>query len=139
VIGSCKTYSEKDLAQFDSKIEKYVKKSKIPYQRTETGLFLYIENEGEGDEFIKFTDRVTFSYVGKLMNGRIFDKKTKDNPVTYETRVLIEGWKEAFAYLKKGGKAKLVVPPQLGYGDEKLSDIPQNSILFFDVEILDVE
>lgn len=139
LFTACKTYSEDDLTQFDKTIKTYVKKSKLPYQKTESGLYLLIEQEGEGEETIKFTDKVTFAYEGKLLNGKVFDKRTKDNPVTFETRVLIEGWKEAFAYLKKRGKAKLVVPPQLGYGDEKLSDIPQHSILLFDVEILEVE
>lgn len=139
VISACKTYSDSDLNSFDKKIQAYVQKSKLPYKKTESGLYLFIEKEGEGEEYIKFTDRVTFAYEGRLLNGKVFDKQTKDNPVIFETRVLIEGWKEAFAYLKKGGKAKLVVPPQLGYGEENLEAIPQNSILLFDVEILEVE
>ena len=135
----CNTYSDKDLQVFDQQIQEYVKKQPVPFEKSESGLYYYIENEGEGDEYIKFTDKVTFAYDGRLLDGELFDRRTRDNPVTFETRVLIEGWKEAFAYLKKGGKVKLVIPPNLGYGDKKLSDIPKHSVLVFNVEILDVE
>ncbi len=138
-VFGCNTYSDKDLQEFDQQIQKYVKKQPVPFEKSESGLYYYIEKEGEGEEYIKFTDKVTFAYEGRLLNGELFDRRTRDNPVTFETRVLIEGWKEAFAYLKKGGKAKLVIPPNLGYADKNLDDIPKNSVLVFDVEILDVE
>jgi len=136
---ACDTYSEKDLAAFDKKIKEYVEKQPLKFEKSETGLYYYMENEGEGDEYIKFTDNVTFAYEGRLLNGELFDRRTRDNPVTFDTRVLIEGWKEAFAYLKKGGKAKLIIPPSLGYGDKEVGNIPKNSILVFDVEIIAVD
>ncbi len=139
VSFSCQTYSDEDLSNFDKEIKTYVQKQPEKFEKTESGLYLHIENEGEGEEFIKFTDKVTFCYSGKLLNGQVFDQCSKENPVTFETRVLIDGWKEAFSSLKKGGKAKLVVPPQLGYADSKLDKVPANSVLIFDVEILDVE
>lgn len=137
-LTACKTYSEKDIAGFDSKIQKYVAKSGIPYKRSESRLYYYIEKEGEG-EYIKYTDEVSFVYEGKLLNGDLFDASHKRKPFTMEVSKLIEGWKEAFAYLKNGGKAKLIIPPTLGYGDHDLKDIPPHSILLFDLEITDVK
>jgi FKBP-type peptidyl-prolyl cis-trans isomerase len=138
LVVSCKTYSEEDKTKFDQKIEKFVAKSGIPYTRSESGLYYFIEKEGEGAN-LKFTDEVSFTYVGKLLNGKTFDGKHKRTPLTFEVSKLIEGWKEAFMYLKKGGKAKLIIPPTLGYGDHDLPDIPPHSILVFDIEIKDVK
>lgn len=137
-ISGCKTYSEEDKSGFDKKIEQFISKSDRKYERSESGLYYSIEKEGEG-EFIKYTDEVSFTYVGKFLSGQTFDGKNKRTPITFEVSKLIEGWKEAFMYLKKGGKAKLIVPPTLGYGDHDLDDIPPHSILVFDVEITDVK
>jgi FKBP-type peptidyl-prolyl cis-trans isomerase FkpA len=136
-LVGCKTYSEEDKSEFDKKIEKFIAKSDIKYERSESGLYYFIENVGEGD-LIKFNDEVSFTYTGKLLNGKTFDGMHKRTPVTYEVSKLIEGWKEAFMYLKKGGKVKLIIPPTLGYGDHDLPDIPPHSILVFDIEIIDV-
>ena len=133
----CKTYSEEDKSKFDQKIKKYIAKSKTKFQRSESGLYYHIENLGEG-EFIKFNDEVSFTYTGKFLSGKTFDGMHKRTPITFEVSKLIEGWKEAFLYLKKGGKATLIIPPTLGYGDNNLPDIPPNSILVFEVEVIDV-
>ncbi len=133
----CKTYSEDDRDGFDAKIKRYLEKSPVKYEKSESGLYYYIEKEGEGP-YIKATDEVSFVYEGKLLNGDVFDGKNKKKPVTYQVKELIMGWQEAMLYLKKGGKIKLIVPPQLGYGDYDLNDIPPNSVLLFDLEVTDV-
>lgn len=139
LLNSCNTYSEKELAFFDTEIQNFIKDSPVKYEKSESGLYYFIEDEGEGKDYIRLTDVVTFAYEGKLLDGTVFDKHTVEDPVTYKARVLIGGWKEIFAYLKKGGKCKIVVPPQLGYGDHDLKDIPKHSVLTFDIEILDVQ
>lgn len=136
-LVACKTYNEDDKAQFDKTIQKFIAKSDTKFQKSESGLYYFIEEEGEG-EFIKLTDQVTFAYEGKFLDGKVFDGKFKHNPVTFSVTKLIEGWKEAMLYLKKGGKAKLIVPPYLGYGDYDLDAIPKHSILYFEMEIKDV-
>jgi FKBP-type peptidyl-prolyl cis-trans isomerase FkpA len=138
IVSSCQTYSDSDLTTFDEKIQKFIKKSKIKYQKSESGLYYFIEEEGEGD-FIKLTDEVSFKYEGKLLNGTIFDGENKRNPVIFPVSKLIQAWQETMLYLKKGGKAKIISPPQLGYGDYDLEAIPKNSILIFELEVLDVK
>lgn len=137
VFSACNTYSEADKQNFDQQIQKFIAKGSDKYEKSESGLYYHIEKEGEGD-YIKFTDRVTFKYEGKFLSGEPFDHRYRRTPITFEVPQLIEGWKEAFMYLKKGGKAKIILPPYLGYGDHQLDDIPANSILFFTVEIVDV-
>ena len=138
-ITSCKTYSEDDHKKFDLSIQNYIKKNQLKgFEKSESGLYYKIINEGSG-EFIKLTDEVSFNYVGKLLNGKIFDGEHKNNPITFQMEDLIQGWKEGMMYLKPGGKMKMIVPPYLGYGDYQLEDIPQHSILVFDIEIVDVK
>lgn len=137
-LTACKTYSEDDKKTLGNKIESYLKKDKTKYQKSESGLYYHIEKEGEG-EFIKFTDEISINYQGKLLNGQIFDGEHKKNPISFKVADLIEGWKEGMLYLKKGGKAKLIIPPYLGYGDYDLEKIPPHSVLIFEVEVVDVK
>ena len=139
-LNSCgKTYTEADKQEFDQEIQKFISKGNDTYEKSESGLYYLIENEGEAEgEYIKYTDLVSFKYEGKFLSGEPFDNRHRTKPLTFEVSQLIEGWKEAFMYLKKGGKAKIIVPPHLGYGDHQLDDIPANSILFFNIEIVDV-
>jgi FKBP-type peptidyl-prolyl cis-trans isomerase FkpA len=136
-FGACKTYSEEDRESFDDKINSYLEKSAVSYKKSESGLYYCIEKQGEGP-FIKATDQVSFRYEGKLLSGEVFDGQNKKKPITYPVKELIMGWQEAMLYLKKGGKIKLIVPPQLGYGDYDLDGIPPNSVLLFDMEVTDV-
>lgn len=135
LIG-CKTYSDDDLTGFDQKIKSYLSKNHKKCERSDSGLYYHIIDEGQGD-YIKYTDRVSFTYTGKLLSGKIFDRQMK--PVTFPVKDLIAGWKEIMLELKPGAKVFLVIPPQLGYGDHKLDDIPQHSVLVFDMAITKVE
>ena len=137
IFYSCETYSENQIEEFDQKIQKFIAKGNDTYEKSESGLYYFIEEEGEVD-YIKYTDVVSFKYEGKFLSGEPFDNRHRNTPLTFPVSKLIEGWKEAFLYLKKGGKAKIVVPPYLGYGDHKLDDIPANTVLFFTIEIVDV-
>ena len=138
LFSGCSTYSESEKNTFDTAIQKFIQKSGIKYQKSESGLYYFIENEGEGDN-IKYTNDVSFTYSGKLLNGTPFDTKNSRTPVTFNVKQLILGWQEAMLYLKKGGKAKLIVPPHLGYANYELESIPKNSILTFEMEIVDVK
>lgn len=137
VLGSCTTYSEEQKEKFDTRIEKYLKKKGIECTRSSSGLYYKITEEGEGD-LIKYKDHVVFKYKGWLLNGKVFDEKLNE-PVEFPVEELIGAWKEAVQMMRKGGKAFLVSPPQLGYGEHDLADIPPNSILVFEIEIVDVK
>lgn len=136
LLLACTTYSEQDKKQFDRKIQSYISKKKLKCRRSDSGLYYSILKPGSGDH-IKFQDEVTFSYHGTLMDGTVFDDQK--TPVSFEVRELIAAWKEIMLELKPGAKAFLIAPPQLGYGDHKLDDIPQNSILIYTIEIEDVK
>ena len=60
-------------------------------------------------------------------------------PITFGLIQVIKGWTEALQLMKVGGKMKLFIPPELGYGNSARPGIPANSVLVFDVELLDVK
>ena len=136
LIASCQTYNDQDKQQFDKKIQAYLKKKKISFTKSDSGLYYKILEPGNG-EYIKFQDEVSFTYHGTLIDGTVFDDQKK--PVSFKVRDLIAAWKEIMLELKPGAKAFLVAPPQLGYGDHQLDDIPQHSILIYNIEIKDVK
>ncbi|HEX8335301.1 MAG TPA: FKBP-type peptidyl-prolyl cis-trans isomerase [Pyrinomonadaceae bacterium] len=81
-------------------------------------------------------------YTGTLTDGTQFDSsRDEGQPFSFAlgTGSVIRGWDEGVATMKVGGRRKLVVPPVLGYGAAGQGTIPPNSILVFDVELLDVK
>jgi peptidylprolyl isomerase len=108
---------------------------------TESGLMYFIVDQGEGD-FATDGNVVTVHYSGFLKDGTKFDSSVeRDEPFTFVigNKQVIAGWDEGIRLLKKGGKARFVIPPSLGYGDITAGKIPPSSTLIFDVELLDVK
>jgi FKBP-type peptidyl-prolyl cis-trans isomerase FkpA len=98
---------------------------------------------GTGKE-AKPGDKVKVLYTGTLMNGRKFDSTHDrgDKPAEFELKEgsLIKGWVQGMTGMKVGGKRKLVIPSDLGYGAAgHPPDIPPNAGLKFDIELVDVE
>lgn len=136
VVSSCGTYSEENKKTFDTEIQKYIKKNKLDMEYSPSGLYYRIIEEGEGD-YILYNDLVAFEYTGTLLDGTQFDKS--EGAVEFKVNQLIAAWKETMSMLKPGGKAEIIAPPQLGYGDKELDDIPENSILHFQIEVKSVK
>jgi FKBP-type peptidyl-prolyl cis-trans isomerase FkpA len=85
---------------------------------------------------------VTVHYTGTLEDGTKFDSSLdRGQPLKIQIGVgrVIKGWDEGVMTMKVGGKRKLVIPPQLGYGARGGGPIPPNSTLVFEVELLDVK
>jgi peptidylprolyl isomerase len=107
-----------------------------------SGLEYVDEVVGTGAE-PKTGQHVTVHYVGTLTNGTKFDSsRDRNEPFTFvigEGEV-IKGWDEGVATMRVGGKRKLTVPPQLGYGSQGAGGvIPPNATLIFDVELLGIK
>ena len=85
---------------------------------------------------------VTVNYTGTLENGKKFDSSfDHGKPADFKIGVgkVIKGWDEGLMTMKVGGKRRLVIPPKLGYGPEGTPNIPGNSTLIFDIELLGVK
>ncbi|MBZ0199614.1 MAG: FKBP-type peptidyl-prolyl cis-trans isomerase [Ignavibacteriaceae bacterium] len=111
------------------------------YQTTKSGLKYVIISEGTGDK-ADSGKTVTVHYTGYLESGKIFDSSVeRDDPITFMLGqgMVIPGWEEGLKLLNKGAKAKLVIPASLAYGSVDRGEIPANSTLIFDVELVDVK
>jgi len=87
-------------------------------------------------------DTVTVNYVGTLTSGKVFDSSIDRNqPFTFQLGVgqVIRGWDEGVVGMRVGGKRVLIIAPDFGYGGQTVGPIPANSILIFEVELLDVQ
>ena len=106
---------------------------------------LIIENMeiGDGTEAQDY-NKVVVNYTGKLEDGSIFDSSLNPGrePFTFTLGVgsVIKGWDIGVKGMKVGGRRRLTVPPELGYGDKGAwSVIPPGATLIFDVDLLEVE
>lgn len=107
------------------------------YQKSESGLVYMIQDPGTGEK-VKKSDRIQLRYVGKHINGEVFDQ-TKDQPMTSYANRFIPGFTEGLQLLGKGGKATLVIPAEIGYGVAGQGEtIGHNETLVFDIEIVDI-
>jgi FKBP-type peptidyl-prolyl cis-trans isomerase len=96
--------------------------------------------EGSGQEASPGA-KVTVHYVGTLENGTKFDSsKDRGEPFVFPLGAgqVIKGWDQGVAGMKVGGTRKLVIPPELAYGSRAVGQIPSNSTLIFEVELLEV-
>ena len=87
-------------------------------------------------------DRVAVHYTGWLLDGKKFDSSLdRGQAFVFQlgARQVIRGWDEGVQGMQVGGKRRLTIPPEYGYGDRDLGVIPPNSTLVFDVELLGFE
>lgn len=111
------------------------------FKTTASGLKYAIIKQGDGPA-VEADKVVTVHYSGYLQDGTLFDSSVeRDEPIQFVVGQgqVIPGWDEGMQLLKKGDKAKFIIPPDLGYGEMELEKIPSNSTLIFDTEIVDVK
>ncbi|MCC5927998.1 MAG: FKBP-type peptidyl-prolyl cis-trans isomerase [Cyclobacteriaceae bacterium] len=134
----------KNEAQFEidqKKIDDYLSQNSIDAEKTSSGLYYLIDSEGSGPN-PSMGDEVSVHYRGTLLDGTVFDSSfdRQDEPFTFPIGqgMVIPGWDEGIALLKKGGKGKLFIPSKLAYGSRNMGTIQPNSVLIFDVELIDI-
>lgn len=133
---------EEQMGKDVSLIEAYLQENNIDAQKTESGVYYVVEEEGNGPE-IDAGDKVSVHYRGTLLDGTPFDSSyDRGEPFTFTVGQgqVIRGWDEALQQLREGSKATLYIPSPLGYGSRSAGDvIKPNSNLKFEVEVVDVE
>jgi len=116
-------------------IVNYMAANKLTGERHESGMYIVTEKPGTGEERPNLLDDVTIYYTGKLLDGTVFDG-TQTEPATFPLSNLIVGWQIGIPYFGAGGKGKLIIPPGLAYGENPNGEIPGNSTLMFEIEVV---
>lgn len=109
----------------------------VPLTKTASGLQYYDTAVGTGAA--PTTGRqVSVQYVGTLLDGSQFDASSSGNPLLFTIGVgaVISGFDEGVSTMKVGGQRRLVIPAALGYGPASQPNIPPNSTLVFDVQLI---
>lgn len=127
-------------------IDDYVAKNSLKVVETPSGLNYVIVKEGDGIKPVA-GNMVSVHYVGKLLDGKEFDSSYKNpqsggKPVDFPIGqgMVIPGWEEGIMNMKKGGKSTFIIPSTLAYGETGSPGvIPPNSVLVFEVELVDVK
>jgi len=120
-------------------IENYLAANGLTAERTASDLF-YVTIEEGSEEKPNITSEVTVAYKGYLPTGEVFDM-SGDSGITFNLGGVILGWQEGIQLFGTGGEGILLIPSKLGYGARPPfgSGIPENSVLIFDVKVLDFE
>jgi FKBP-type peptidyl-prolyl cis-trans isomerase len=123
-------------------LQKYLKDNKITAKPTASGLY-YIEKAKGTGPAIHPGSKVSIQYTGTLLNGKKFDSSRDHGGKALDVEVgkgaVIKGWDEALPMMSKGGKAILIIPSSIAYGEQEMGGIPPYSTLVFDIEVVDVK
>ena len=128
--------ADESTASFDI----YDGASEEDFIMTDSGLQYILVEEGDG-RLPESGEIVSVHYTGRLTDGEVFDSSVERGaPFAFplgQGRV-IRGWDEGIALLNEGASARLIIPPDLGYGEGGSGAIPPNATLVFDVELLEI-
>ncbi len=133
---------EKKQAEELSIIDDYVRNQNITTEPTVSGLY-YLETKAGTGKKATPQSKVSVHYVGSFLTGEVFDSSVaRKEPFEFVLGIgkVIAGWDEGISKMRQGGKAKLIIPSYLAYGEKGWGTlIPAFSTLIFDVELLKVE
>jgi FKBP-type peptidyl-prolyl cis-trans isomerase len=131
-----KAEGEKNKKEGEAYLAANAKKPGV--KTTKSGLQYKVLKEGTG-KTPKATDTVKTHYTGTLVDGTKFDSSVdRGEPVEFGVTQVIPGWTEALQMMKVGSKWQLVIPWEIAYGADGGGRMPPNSVLLFDIELLDV-
>jgi len=107
----------------------------------EKGLhYAVLESGDSSTESPQLSDTITAHFHGTLTDGTVFWSSVESNePLTVQLSDLIEGCQKVISLMKKNDKWRVYIDPSMAYGDEGRPGIPSNSILIFDIELLDIQ
>ncbi len=120
-------------------------KTKEGMKVTKSGLQYKILKAGDQKQKPKPGDIVKVRYIGKLIDGKVFDDNLKaEEPADIDLERVIPGWKEGLQLMTTGAKFQFFIPPNLAYGEQGVSQggnvlIPSNAVITFEVELISIE
>ena len=130
------------LKKDDAVLQDYIKRNNLTVQKTPSGIYYQVLKPGTGPT-PKPGQTVSVNYNGTLLSGKLFDSSDKTGkPIDFPIGqgAVIPGWDQGIALLNKGTKAILLIPSPLAYGTRGAgADIPADSPLRFEVELVDIQ
>ena len=117
-------------------IAEYIKSKQITATKSASGLYYQIDSDVLGKK-VNPTNTIYVKYIGKLTNDSIFDQNLNGTYLSLKTA--INGFREGITYFKVGGKGKLIIPSKLAYGKNSVGKVPANSVLIFDIEVIEIQ
>lgn len=123
----------------EPQITAYASANGIAAVKHTSGIYYQIIDPGTGAT-PTLTSKVYITYTGKFLNGTVFDEADDASQTGWQLGGLIEGWGIGLPLIKKGGRIKLIIPSSLAYGCPGAPPtIPPNSVLYFDISLVDVQ
>jgi FKBP-type peptidyl-prolyl cis-trans isomerase FkpA len=108
------------------------------YTTHSTGLLVQVINPGTGATPVG-TSKIFIKYTGKLKDGTVFDEQQNHTLTGWVLNSLIQAWQIGIPLINEGGHIRIVSPSSLGYACTAVGNIPSSSILYFDIELVDVQ
>ena len=122
-----------------SQMQAYASANGMTYEAHPSGLYYQIIEMGAGPKATT-NSKIAITYTGKFMNGQTFDEMiTPNTDDLWALNGLIQGWMIGLPLINEGGHIQLIIPSSLAYGCDQYYDIPGNSVLFFDIHLVDVQ
>jgi FKBP-type peptidyl-prolyl cis-trans isomerase len=105
-----------------------------------SGVQYEVLKEGNGKQVSSNpSESITMHYHGTLTNGKIFDSSVdKGTSITFKLTGVMKGWQEVIPLMEEGEKIRAYIPPYLGYGNQQRGEVPRNSILIYELELIKV-
>lgn len=135
VTVSCgKDETSEQIDADDKIINDYLTENNLTATKDESGVYYTITKEGNGGH-PNLTHTIVVDYKGSLLNGTVFDESA--NAVELPLSNLIVGFQIGASKLRPGGSGIFYIPSQLGYGNKQVGEIPPNSVLIFEIELVE--
>ena len=128
----------KSVQSEEGTITTYAAANGITAIRHSSGLYYQVITPGSGVT-PSINSKIFVTYTGKLLNGTIFDQQSNSSQTGFLLSQVIPGWQIGVPLIQKGGEIKLIVPSSLAYGCTAQGPIPANSVLYFDIVLVDVQ
>jgi len=133
----CNKDEDENQSEIDDEIIlKYIADNELDAINIGLGLYFVDEETGTGEN-PNPSSTVRVAYSGYFTDGQVFDESNSDG-ITFGLNQVIQGWTMGIPFFKEGGRGKLLIPSELAYGSSPRSGIPANSVLIFDIHLIDV-
>ncbi len=120
-------------------IEAYLEDNEIQAEFDESGIYYIMQVQGNGFN-PDLESEVTVRYTGSLLDGTVFDPGPDEGEdITFPLQNVITAWQIAVPWMEPGGKMTIYAPSGYCYGRNRVGNIPPNSILVFEIELISFE